>query len=76
MGNVRVKYRTYTVECDRLDVDTDTSTALFSGHLVMHSDAGDTVRGGPNGTLLTSTELDGINHPQIAQHIKKIKSGA
>ncbi|MBX5454449.1 MAG: ATP-dependent RecD-like DNA helicase [Acidobacteriia bacterium] len=31
--------------------------------------------GGPNGTLLTSTELDGINHAQIAQHIKKIKSG-
>jgi hypothetical protein len=31
--------------------------------------------GGSNGTLLTSTELDGINHDQIAKHIKKIKSG-
>jgi ATP-dependent exoDNAse (exonuclease V) alpha subunit len=31
--------------------------------------------GGPNGTLLTTTELDGIDHPQIADRIKKIKSG-
>jgi ATP-dependent exoDNAse (exonuclease V) alpha subunit len=31
--------------------------------------------GGPNGTLVTTTETDGINHTQIAQCIKKIKSG-
>lgn len=31
--------------------------------------------GGPNGTLLTTTELDGIDHPQIAARIKKIKTG-
>jgi hypothetical protein len=30
--------------------------------------------GGPNGTLVTTTELDGIDHSRIAQHIKKIKS--
>ena len=32
--------------------------------------------GGSNGTLVTTTELDGIDHSQIAQYIKKIKSGA
>jgi len=31
--------------------------------------------GGSNGTLLTTTELDGIEHDQIADRIKKIKSG-
>jgi hypothetical protein len=31
--------------------------------------------GGPNGTLLTTTETEGIEHAQIARHIKKIKSG-
>ncbi|MBY5508318.1 hypothetical protein HFO81_22550 [Rhizobium leguminosarum] len=31
--------------------------------------------GGPNGTLLTTTETDGIDRPQISCHIKKIKSG-
>jgi hypothetical protein len=32
--------------------------------------------GGPNGTLLTTTEIEGIDRPQIARHIKKIKSGS
>lgn len=32
--------------------------------------------GGPNGTLVTSTEIEGINHNQIARLIKKIKTGA
>ena len=31
--------------------------------------------GGAAGTLVTTTETDGINHDQIAQHIKTIKSG-
>ena len=31
--------------------------------------------GGSNGTLVTTTETDGIDHTQIAQYIKKIKSG-
>lgn len=31
--------------------------------------------GGPNGTLVTSTETDGIDHAQIVQFIKKIKRG-
>lgn len=31
--------------------------------------------GGPNGTLLTTTETDGIDHAQIARHIKEIKTG-
>ena len=35
----------------------------------------DEAGGGPNGTLLTTTELDGIEHDQIADRIKKIKSG-
>lgn len=32
--------------------------------------------GGPNGTLLTTTETEGIDRLQIARHIKKIKSGS
>jgi hypothetical protein len=32
--------------------------------------------GGPNGTLLTTTETEGINHEQIARHIRKMKGGA
>ena len=32
--------------------------------------------GGPNGTLLTSTEIEGIDHSQLLALIKKIKSGA
>jgi ATP-dependent exoDNAse (exonuclease V) alpha subunit len=32
-------------------------------------------RGGPNGTLVTTTEIDGIDHNQIARLIKMIKSG-
>jgi hypothetical protein len=31
--------------------------------------------GGPNGTLITSTETDGIDHDQIARLIKTIRSG-
>ncbi|MBX5173575.1 hypothetical protein HJB84_27585 [Rhizobium sp. NZLR1b] len=31
--------------------------------------------GGPNGTLLTTTEIEGIDRAQISRHIKKIKSG-
>lgn len=31
--------------------------------------------GGPNGMLLTTTETEGIDHAQIACHIKRIKSG-
>lgn len=31
--------------------------------------------GGPAGTLLTTTETEGIDRAQIARHIKKIKSG-
>lgn len=31
--------------------------------------------GGPNGTLITSTEREGIDYDQIARLIKKIKSG-
>jgi hypothetical protein len=31
--------------------------------------------GGPNGRLVTTTETDGIDHPQIARLIGKIKSG-
>jgi hypothetical protein len=31
--------------------------------------------GGPNGTLITSTELEGIDHDQIAGLIKRVKSG-
>ena len=31
--------------------------------------------GGPNGTLLTTTELEGINDKQIAKNIRRIKSG-
>jgi hypothetical protein len=30
---------------------------------------------GPNGTLITSTELEGIDHDQIARLIKKVKTG-
>ncbi len=32
--------------------------------------------GGPNGTLLTTTETEGIDHAQIARNIKKIESGS
>jgi hypothetical protein len=35
----------------------------------------DSEGGGPNGTLLTSTETNGIDHNQIAAYIKKIKAG-
>jgi len=35
----------------------------------------DEAGGGANGTLLTTTELDGIEYAQIADRIKKIKSG-
>jgi hypothetical protein len=31
--------------------------------------------GGPNGTLITSTEMEGIDHAQIERLIKKIKAG-
>lgn len=31
--------------------------------------------GGSNGTLITSTETEGIDHGQLARLIKKIKSG-
>jgi len=31
--------------------------------------------GGPNGTLVTSTEAEGIDYGQIARLIKIIKSG-
>jgi hypothetical protein len=32
--------------------------------------------GGPNGTLVTSTETEGIEHNQIARLIRKIKGGS
>jgi hypothetical protein len=35
----------------------------------------DEAGGGPNGTLLTTTELDGIDHTQISDRIKKIRTG-
>jgi hypothetical protein len=31
--------------------------------------------GGPNGTLITSTEMEGIDHSQITRLITKVKSG-
>lgn len=45
--------------------------AWYRGNEILPDEEG----GGPNGTLLTTTEIEGIDRAQIARHIKKIKSG-
>jgi hypothetical protein len=50
-GDVRVRYRGYTLTSDRADVDLDRRTALFTGNVVLLTPNGQTVQGGPYGSL-------------------------
>jgi len=57
-GNVRARYRDNVLAADRLDLDTDAQTALFTGNVVLHAANGETVHGGPNGALQVDLSHD------------------
>ncbi len=48
-GDVRVRYRGYTLTSDRADIDMDRETALFTGNVHLLTPNGDTVQGGRTG---------------------------
>ena len=50
-GNVRVKYKQYTLNSDQVDVDLDAGEALFTKNAVLHAPNGETVSSGPDGSL-------------------------
>ena len=50
-GHVRVRYKGYILNGDRVDVDTNRGTATFSGNVHLVGPNGQTAQAGPDGTL-------------------------
>ena len=50
-GHVRMRYKGYTLTSDEADVDLDRRSAIFSGNVFLKAPGGQTVNGGPLGTL-------------------------
>ncbi len=50
-GHVRVRYKGYVLTSDRVDTDLDAGEATFTGHVMLAAPGGETVSGGPDGSL-------------------------
>jgi len=50
-GHVRVRYKGYVLTSDRVDADLDAGEATFTGHVMLQAPGGETVNGGPDGSL-------------------------
>ncbi|BDI31989.1 hypothetical protein CCAX7_40400 [Capsulimonas corticalis] len=57
-GNVRVKYKQYTLNSDQVDVDLDAGEAVFTKNAVLHAPNGETVSSGPDGSLRINLRKD------------------
>ncbi|MEO7715272.1 MAG: hypothetical protein ABIY70_03660 [Capsulimonas sp.] len=57
-GNVRVKYKKYTLNSDQVDVDLDAGEAVFTKNAILHAPNGETVTTGPEGSLRINLRKD------------------